>query len=97
MDSLLQTVALYRKKDPATMDEEECMENLFQCVCTTLLLPGKSMVVGELLSQQPIVYATQCSLFVKHVVDILYVLHSLFSYLTMLTAMNQSQKIKTSF
>ena len=96
MDSLLQTVALYRKKDPATMDEEECMENLFQCVCTTLLLPGKSMVVGELLSQQPIVYAIQCSFFL-YVVDILYVLHSLFSYLTMLTAMNQSQKIKTSF
>ena len=49
MDSLLQTVALYRKKDPAMMDEEECMENLFQCVCTTLLLPGESMVVSQWL------------------------------------------------
>lgn len=37
MEIMLQAVSLYRKRDPVTLDEEECVENLFSCLCTTLL------------------------------------------------------------
>ncbi|KAJ1433677.1 Catenin-beta-like protein [Ochromonadaceae sp. CCMP2298] len=36
MDSLLQCVALYRKKEVSASDEQECVENLFLCLCAVL-------------------------------------------------------------
>ena len=32
-----QAVALYRKRDPESADETECLENVFLCLCTALL------------------------------------------------------------
>ena len=37
IDALLQAVAKYKKKDPATPDEEECCENLFNSLCSALV------------------------------------------------------------
>lgn len=37
IDALLQAVAKYKKKDPASPDEEECCENLFNCLCSALV------------------------------------------------------------
>lgn len=39
IDSILQTVFQYRKKDPASLDEEECIHNLFNCICSILSIP----------------------------------------------------------
>jgi len=38
MDALLQAVAHYRKRDPETKDEEELVANLFNALCTALLV-----------------------------------------------------------
>jgi beta-catenin-like protein 1 len=37
MDSLLQTLAYYKRHDPATAEEQELMENLFDVLCALLL------------------------------------------------------------
>eukprot|EP01041_Mallomonas_annulata_P003873 gene3873-7731_t len=39
MDLLLEAVSIYRKKDPTNGDEEECVQNLFLCLCTALMCP----------------------------------------------------------
>ncbi|KAL8532250.1 hypothetical protein ACS0TY_008743 [Phlomoides rotata] len=37
VDTLLQAVAMYKSKDPKTGDEEEMVENLFDCLCCLLM------------------------------------------------------------
>ncbi|KAL7135348.1 hypothetical protein ABFS83_11G088500 [Erythranthe nasuta] len=37
VDTLLQAVAMYKSKDPKTGDEEEMVENLFDCLCCVLM------------------------------------------------------------
>ncbi|OWM64354.1 hypothetical protein CDL15_Pgr020320 [Punica granatum] len=37
VDVVLQAVALYKSKDPKTSDEEEMLENLFDCLCCLLM------------------------------------------------------------
>jgi beta-catenin-like protein 1 len=37
MDALMQIVAPFRKRDPGSMEEQECVENMFQCLCSVLL------------------------------------------------------------
>ncbi|OMP07911.1 Armadillo-like helical [Corchorus olitorius] len=37
VDAVLQAVALYKSKDPKTSDEEEMLENLFDCLCCLLM------------------------------------------------------------
>jgi beta-catenin-like protein 1 len=37
IDILLQQLAVYKKHDPATDEEKEYMENLFNCLCSSLL------------------------------------------------------------
>lgn len=37
VDVLLQAVAMYKSKDPKTSDEEEMLENLFDCLCCVLM------------------------------------------------------------
>lgn len=39
LDELLQAIAPYRKRDPATDDEQELVENLVNALCSVLLLP----------------------------------------------------------
>ena len=37
IDTLLQCLAYYKRRDPSTPEELELMENLFNCLCTTLV------------------------------------------------------------
>ncbi|KAG0535644.1 hypothetical protein BDA96_04G383300 [Sorghum bicolor] len=37
VDALLQAVAMYKSRDPKTSDEEEMLENLFDCLCCVLM------------------------------------------------------------
>ena len=36
-DTLLQILAQYRKHDPESIEEKEYVQNLFLCLCTTLM------------------------------------------------------------
>ncbi|XP_048254766.1 beta-catenin-like protein 1 isoform X1 [Haliotis rufescens] len=40
IDVLLQQLAAYKKHDPNTKDEIEYMENMFNCLCSSLMLPA---------------------------------------------------------
>lgn len=37
IDALLQQLAVYKRHDPATTEEQEFMENLFNCLCSSLM------------------------------------------------------------
>lgn len=37
VDVMLQAVAMYKSRDPKTQDEEEMVENLFDCLCCLLM------------------------------------------------------------
>ncbi|XP_026468111.1 beta-catenin-like protein 1 isoform X2 [Ctenocephalides felis] len=37
IDTLLQQLAVYKKHDPASAEEQELMENLFNCLCSSLM------------------------------------------------------------
>ena len=37
IDSLLQALAYYKRRDPVSLDEIEMMENLFDCLCSALM------------------------------------------------------------
>jgi beta-catenin-like protein 1 len=39
IDMLLQVISHYRRRDPQAVEEEECVENLFSCLCTAMLIP----------------------------------------------------------
>jgi hypothetical protein len=39
IDALLQVVAPLRKYDPSSLEEQECVQNMFQCICSVLLDP----------------------------------------------------------
>ncbi|TYZ51063.1 hypothetical protein PybrP1_002793 [[Pythium] brassicae (nom. inval.)] len=43
LDRLLQAIAPYRKRNPASEDEEELVENLVNALCSVLLLPAAQM------------------------------------------------------
>ncbi|KAK3733987.1 hypothetical protein QZH41_009843, partial [Actinostola sp. cb2023] len=49
IDTLLQCLSLYKRYDPATSDETEYMENLFNCLCSALMFhPNKDLFLkGE--------------------------------------------------
>ena len=36
LDKMLTIVSYYKKRNPASKDEEECLENLFDCICSAL-------------------------------------------------------------
>ncbi|XP_064611827.1 beta-catenin-like protein 1 [Liolophura sinensis] len=40
IDVLLQQLASYKRHDPVSREEIEMMENLFNCLCSALMLPG---------------------------------------------------------
>jgi len=39
IDILLQQLAIFKRQDPKTTEEQEMMENLFDCVCSSLIFP----------------------------------------------------------
>ncbi|CCD71340.1 Beta-catenin-like protein 1 N-terminal domain-containing protein [Caenorhabditis elegans] len=49
IDILLRTIAVYKKNDPANVDEREYMENLFNSLCAALMHPAnrKKFLDGE--------------------------------------------------
>jgi beta-catenin-like protein 1 len=48
IDLLLRALAVYKKTDPATRDEAEHMENLFDAMCTALLhVPNRAVFVDN--------------------------------------------------
>ena len=40
IDTLLQALSFYKKKDPSTAEELETMENVFDCMCSALMFPA---------------------------------------------------------
>lgn len=43
IDALLQQLAYFKKHDPGNTEELEMMENLFNCLCSALMLPSNKM------------------------------------------------------
>ncbi|XP_038067926.1 beta-catenin-like protein 1 [Patiria miniata] len=40
IDTLLQQLAVYKRHDPSSTEENEMMENMFNCLCSALMLPS---------------------------------------------------------
>lgn len=40
LDTILQAIAIYRKRPLDRVDEQECVENLFLCLCSALMIPS---------------------------------------------------------
>jgi beta-catenin-like protein 1 len=70
LDRLLQCISIYRKKNIERLDEQECCENLFLCLCIILMdqylhqtlfiqLEGLELLMKCFIEQQ---YAAGCSL-----------------------------------
>ncbi|KAL0282033.1 UNVERIFIED_CONTAM: Beta-catenin-like protein 1 [Sesamum radiatum] len=54
VDTLLQAVAMYKSKDPKTGDEEEMVENLFDCLCCLLMpLENKERALDFAMTNYP--------------------------------------------
>ncbi|KAK1933458.1 hypothetical protein X943_003741 [Babesia divergens] len=48
IDKLLRIVTVYRKKDPEGVEEEEIVENAFQCLCNLMLVAPNRVAFGKL-------------------------------------------------
>ncbi|GFE53159.1 beta-catenin family protein, putative [Babesia ovis] len=49
VEKLLRIVAVFRKKDPEGVEEEELVENAFQCLCSLMLVSSNRISFGKLL------------------------------------------------
>ncbi|EPT30741.1 beta-catenin family protein 1, putative [Toxoplasma gondii ME49] len=47
VDKLLRAVAVYRKRDPESSQEEEMAQNLFDALCSLLLVPANKELLGK--------------------------------------------------
>eukprot|EP00386_Alphamonas_edax_P011087 GDKI01035335.1.p1 GENE.GDKI01035335.1~~GDKI01035335.1.p1 ORF type:complete len:534 (-),score=175.30 GDKI01035335.1:23-1624(-) len=47
IDRLLRAIAVYRKKDPDSLDEEEFLQNLFDCLCSLMMIPAHQITFGK--------------------------------------------------
>jgi beta-catenin-like protein 1 len=47
VDKLLRGIAVYRKRDPADSEESEFMQNMFDCLCSLMLLPAHQLAFGK--------------------------------------------------
>ncbi|GIX60778.1 beta-catenin family protein 1, putative [Babesia caballi] len=48
IDKLLRIITVFRKKDPEGVEEEELVENAFQCLCSLMLIPSNRLSFGKL-------------------------------------------------
>ncbi|ORM42172.1 Beta-catenin-like protein 1 [Babesia sp. Xinjiang] len=48
VEKLLRIITVFRKKDPEGVEEEELVENAFQCLCTLMLIPSNRVTFGKL-------------------------------------------------
>ena len=62
IDELLQVCAHWRRKDPATQEEQECCENVFDTLCAVLLHGGEKHQVRRARSV-PLSLSLSLSLF----------------------------------
>eukprot|EP00920_Eleutheroschizon_duboscqi_P024836 GHVT01061552.1.p1 GENE.GHVT01061552.1~~GHVT01061552.1.p1 ORF type:complete len:570 (-),score=158.31 GHVT01061552.1:618-2327(-) len=47
IDKLLRAIAVYRKRDPESAEEEEMLQNLFNCLCHLMLVPAHQLAFGK--------------------------------------------------
>lgn len=47
VDKLLRGIAAYRKRDPADSEEAEFVQNMFDCLCSLMLLPAHQLAFGR--------------------------------------------------
>eukprot|EP00929_Paragymnodinium_shiwhaense_P118708 TRINITY_DN90629_c0_g1_i1.p1 TRINITY_DN90629_c0_g1~~TRINITY_DN90629_c0_g1_i1.p1 ORF type:complete len:667 (-),score=192.20 TRINITY_DN90629_c0_g1_i1:42-1952(-) len=47
VDKLLRGIAMYRKRDPEDSEESEFAQNMFDCLCSLMLLPQHQIKFGE--------------------------------------------------
>jgi len=47
VDKLLRGIAGYRKKDPSDSEESEYVQNMFDCLCSLMLLPEHQLAFGK--------------------------------------------------
>ncbi|CAJ1375471.1 unnamed protein product [Effrenium voratum] len=48
VDKLLRGIAAYRKRDPADSEEAEYVQNMFDCLCSLMLLKSNQLAFGNL-------------------------------------------------
>lgn len=48
IDKLLRIIAIYRKRDPDSIEEEELVENAFQCLCRLMLISSNQIRFGKI-------------------------------------------------
>lgn len=48
VDKLLRGIAAYRKRDPADSEESEYVQNMFDCLCSLMLLKANQLAFGRL-------------------------------------------------
>ncbi|CAK9077141.1 Beta-catenin-like protein 1 (Nuclear-associated protein) (NAP) [Durusdinium trenchii] len=48
VDKLLRGIAAYRKRDPADSEEAEYVQNMFDCICSLMLLKANQIAFGNL-------------------------------------------------
>eukprot|EP00921_Rhytidocystis_pertsovi_P007832 GHVQ01012987.1.p1 GENE.GHVQ01012987.1~~GHVQ01012987.1.p1 ORF type:complete len:460 (+),score=51.73 GHVQ01012987.1:487-1866(+) len=47
VDKLLRSIAPYRKRNPTSIDEEELVQNIFDCLCSLMLVPAHQVTFGK--------------------------------------------------
>merc|ERR1712224_1057159 len=47
VDKLLRGIAVYRKRDPEDAEESEFSNNMFDCLCSLMLLPKQQLIFGK--------------------------------------------------
>merc|ERR1719401_2828257 len=47
VDKLLRGIAVYRKRDPEGSEESEFMQNMFDCLCSLMLMPTHQLAFGK--------------------------------------------------
>ncbi|UVC54651.1 hypothetical protein MACJ_003620 [Theileria orientalis] len=52
IDALLRIIAIYRKRDPESIEEEELVENVFQCLCRLMFNKNNQLRFGKIQGLQ---------------------------------------------
>jgi beta-catenin-like protein 1 len=63
IEKLLKAIHFYRKRNPGSLEEEECVENLFSCVACMLLEPANQTIFAELDGFELIVKILRCRMY----------------------------------
>merc|ERR1719335_2104700 len=47
VDKLMRGIAVYRKKEPTDSEEAEYVSNMFDCLCSLMLIPDHQVILGK--------------------------------------------------